>query len=198
MSFTIQKYWQLNLSVLLLNVIRGGFAEYLVLCALDKVMPDALSQVKSGMEECDIDGPEISLSGEKRRSRIEVKSTATVQLTSPDGVEIEPLPDSRLTFSIRKSTTEKDPDPKRHNDLYVFCHYKATRKSDNIMNLDLWDFYVYPTYLIEENESISEQKTISIWRLRQLGVQPHGFDTLCQAILDVQKQIEEHYNNRLG
>lgn len=198
LGFSILRYWQLNLSVLLLNVTRGGFAEYLVLCALSKVMPEALTQVKSGMEEFDVDGPQLSLPEGIRSSRIEVKSTASVQLNTPDDIEPIELPENRLVFSIRKATTESDSEEKRRNDLYVFCHYKATRKSENIMNLDLWDFYVYPTFLIDENPELSRQKTISISRLRQLDVQPHGFDTLCQAILDTQKQISDHYMNRQG
>lgn len=99
LPFTILNYWQLNLSVLLLNVTRGGFAEYLVLCALSKVMPDALTQVKNGMEEFDIDGPILELPGGKRRSRIEVKSTASVQLDTPDEKEPKPSFKSPLCFT---------------------------------------------------------------------------------------------------
>ena len=131
LDFTILRYWQLNLSVLLLNMTRGGFAEYLVLCALSEVMDDALEQVKSGIEEYDIDGPEISLKGETRRSRIEVKSTAAVQLGSPENEEIV-LRDSQLTFSIERKTTATDPVKKRHSDLYVFCHYTAKKKSSDL------------------------------------------------------------------
>ena len=139
LDFTILRYWQLNLSVLLLNMTRGGFAEYLVLCALSGVMDDALKQVKSGMEEFDIDGPMITIGGETRRSRIEVKSTAAVQLNSPENEEVQ-LRDSQLTFNIEERITATDPVKKRHSDLYVFCHYTAKKKSDDILNLDFWVF----------------------------------------------------------
>ena len=198
--FTVLNFWQVNLSEILLNVTRGSFAEYIVLCALSEVLDDALTQSKNGMEAWDIDGPELNLPNGKRRSRIEVKSAASVQYDTPDAKEPISLPSNRLVFSIRKAVDYSTSDTEKHrnNDLYVFCHYKATRKSDNILDLDLWEFYVYPTYLIDESPSLSEQKTISVRRLQMLGVEPHGFETLCQAILDTQKQISDHYMNREG
>lgn len=198
LPFSILNYWQLNLSVLLLNVNRGGFAEYLVSCALSEVMEDALTQVKSGMEAWDIDGPKIMLPDGERHSRIEVKSTASVQINTPDDKEPITLPANRLVFSIRKAVDYdgSDFEARHNNDLYVFAHYKATRKSDDILDLSLWDFYVYPTFMIDENPSLAKQKSISVKRLQMLGVKPHGFDTLCQAILETQKQISDHYLNR--
>ncbi|MBQ7434173.1 MAG: hypothetical protein IJV51_00035 [Oscillospiraceae bacterium] len=200
LPFSILNYWQLNLSVLLLNVNRGGFAEYLVSCALSEVMEDALIQVKTGMEAWDVDGPEIVLPDGIRSSRIEVKSTASVQIDTPDEKEPIALPANRLVFSIRKAVDYSGSvfEARRNNDLYVFAHYKATRKSDNILDLNLWDFYVYPTFMIDENPSLAKQKTLSIKRLQMLGVKSHGFETLCQAILETQKQISDHFMNRQG
>ena len=195
LPFTILNYWQLNLSVLLLNMTRGGFAEYIVLCALKKAMPDALHQVKSGVEEYDIDGPEITIRGEKRPSRIEVKSAASVQLDTPDEKEPIRLADTRLRFSIKKAKFENDTEAKRHSDLYVFCHYMGERKTDNLLDLDLWEFYVYPTYKLD-NGFLSEKTGVSIWCLKnELGVEAHRFDTLCQAVLDVQKDVEDYQNS---
>ena len=71
-------------------------------------MPDALTQVKNGMEEFDIDGPELELPGGKRRSRIEVKSTASVQLDTPDDKEPITFKDSQLKFSIEEKTSASD------------------------------------------------------------------------------------------
>ena len=196
LPFTIQNYWQINLSQLLLNVTRGGFAEYIVLCALSKVMGDALQQCKTGMEAWDIDGPEIILpGGTTRRSRIEVKSAASVQIDTPDEKEPISLPASHLTFSIRRAIDFSSNDTEAHhnNDLYVFAHYKATRKAENILDLDLWEFYVYPTYLIEENPSLAKQKTISVRRLQLLGVEPQRFDTLCDTIMNALEAISAHY-----
>lgn len=193
LPFTIQRFWQLNLSVLLLNVTRGSFAEYLVLCALSKYMRGAMEQVKSGMEPWDIDGPELVLPGETRPSRIEVKSTASVQIDTPDKNELISLPDQRLRFGIGKTTAENDPEKKRRSDLYVFAHYKAQRKSDNILDLGFWEFYVLPTFRIDEDPVLSKQKTISVWRLKKLKLEPCDFDSLGQAILDAQERISKHF-----
>ncbi len=196
LPYTVVNVWQVKLSQLLLNVTRGSFAEFLVLCALSEKMGDALQQCKTGMEAWDIDGPEIVLPNAVRRSRIEVKSAASVQIDTPDEKEPISLPTNRLVFSIRRAVdyAANSTEARRNNDLYVFAHYKAARKTDNILNLNLWDFYVYPTFLIEEDISLSEQKTISLRRLQMLGVEPHQFDTLCDAIINVLNQISTHYS----
>lgn len=195
LPFTVLNFWQVNLSELLLNVTRGSFAEYIVLCALSACMSDALSQSKTGMEAWDIDGPELDLPDGIRRSRIEVKSAASVQIDTPDEKEPICLPASRLNFSIHKAVNYEsdDSEPHRNNDLYVFCLYKAARKSENILNLDLWEFYVLPTYVIDEDPVLEKQKTISLKKLQMLGVQAQSFGTLCDAILRTQSKITEHY-----
>ena len=84
--------------------------------------------------------------------------------------------------------------PLRNNDLYVFAHYKATRKSDNMLDLSFWDFYVYPTFKINENidTSLSDQKTISLRRLQMIGVPCVSFSELYNQILKVLDEISQH------
>lgn len=193
--YGILQFWRLNLSELILNVIRGGFAEFIVQCALDMGGFKCIDDMMSGMEAWDLNGPELTINGVKRPCRIEVKSCASVQLNTPDENEPISLPPTRLTFSIeRKIDWASGSEEKHHNnDLYVFCHYKAVRKSDNILDLDLWDFYVFPTYRIREDKSLANQKTISVWRLGYLGVQPVAFDGSFASIMQTIKAVEEHY-----
>ncbi len=199
LKYDILTYWQLNLSSLLLNMTRGGFAEYIVLCALDSVDPTGgyMDQVKYGTEPWDVDGPVIRLPGEEpRQSKIEVKSTASVQINTKEEMEPIELPASRLNFGIRQTTTEVDPVKKRHSDLYVFCHYKAKSRKDNMLDMNNWDFYVYPTYKIDDvKNGISEQKTVSVKRLEMLRLKPIGFEDLGAAIKQTIGEIE---NNSRG
>ena len=184
LPYTMIDYWRLNLSDILLNMNRGGFAEFIVQCALTYRGFNALSQEKAGVEAWDVDGPEIITPAGPRMSRIEVKSAASVQIDTPDEKEPISLPDTQLTFSIRKAINWQGEDEiaRRNNDLYVFCHYTAQHKADNMLDLSFWDFYVMSTARIEADPSLSQQKTISLYRLKKLGIPRVGFSELYDAI----------------
>ena len=185
LPYTMLDYWKLNLSDILLNMNRGGFAEFIVQSALTYRGANALSQEKNGTEPWDIDGPMIITPDGKRCSRIEVKSAASVQIDTPDEKEPISLPDTQITFSIRKAIdwSAGDEIPRHNNELYVFCHYTATRKNDNMLDLSFWDFYVMSTARIEADPSLSQQKTISLYRLKKLGIPRVGFSDLYDTIL---------------
>ena len=185
LPYTMLNFWQINLSEILLNMTRGSFAEFLVLCAMEENGIDAFSQEKNGTEPWDVDGPMISTPTGQRISRIEVKSAASVQIDTPDEKEPISLPPTQITFSIRKAIDWKGEDDvvRRNNDLYVFCHYTATRKKDDMLDLSFWDFYVMSTARIEADPSLSRQKTISLYRLNKLGVPRKGFSELYDAII---------------
>lgn len=197
LPYGILQFWRINLSELILNVNRGSFAEYIVLCALEQGGHPCIDQMKSGMEPWDISGPRILINGESRVSRIEVKSAASVQFSTKPEQEPINLSPTKLTFEIRRKRdwNSKDTEPHHNNDLYVFCHYKATRKSDDILNLDLWDFYVFPTYRIREDKSLTKQSTISVWRLHKIGIQTVQFGSLHHEICKVLADIERHYED---
>ena len=193
LPYDMLKFWQLSLSDILFNMNRGTFAEYIVRCALMEGGFNAFEYEDNGtIDPYDVTGPYIpSLN---RQSRIEVKSTASIQSGSEDKSEPFSLPDTKLIFGIRPAIdwSASTAGARRNNDLYVFCHYKATRKSDDILDLDLWDFYVYPTFMIEENPILSKQKTISIYRLKKLGVMPQPFVNLYAEISRCIAIISEH------
>ena len=183
LPYTMLNFWQSAMSEILLNVNRGSFAEFLVQCALTDGGFDALHQDKTGMEAWDIDGPEITVRDPEgnpsvRRSRIEVKSCASLQHSSPDTVE--PKHDDQLSFGIRKAVDfdSDDNTPRRNNDLYVFCHFTALSKSDNILDLGFWDFYVCPTYLIDNDSFLADRKSVSLWRLKKMGLRRCSYESL--------------------
>ena len=198
--FSMINFWQMALSDLLLNMNRGTFAEFIVRCALETGGFPALSESRSGIESYDITGPECFTSRGESKCRIEVKSAASIQKTTPDEKEPLSLPPNRIVFSIKKAINFNTADkiPRRNNDMYVFCHYKAERKSDNIFDLALWDFYVYPTYKIDNDnidKKISNQKTISLARLQKLGVKPCNFTGLSSEIYKVASDITKYYKS---
>ena len=193
--YTMLQFWQTSLSEILLNMTRGSFAEFLVKCALDEGGLKTLRQSKTGIEPYDIEGPMILSPEGERASRIEVKSAASIQIDTPDEKEPLSLKDTQLKFSIKPAIDweHAEKGAHRNNDLYVFCHYKAARKKDDMLDLTFWDFYVYPTYKIEDDKSLSKQKSFSVYRLKKLGVQPQTFETLYQEVMRTLKDISDHY-----
>ena len=198
LPYTMLDFWRVNLTQILLNMTRGSFAEFLVQCALTDHGIDAIHQEKNGIEPWDIDGPVIWTKEGSRTSRIEVKSAAAIQIDTPDEKEPLSLPDSQLKFSIKPSIdwSRYEEGPHHNNDLYVFCHYKAQYKKDNMLDLGLWDFYVYPTFKIEDDSNLKDQKTISVYRLKQLNVPPQSYNTLYNKIESVIFEISEYNKTR--
>ena len=198
LPYTMADFWRLNLSQILLNMTRGSFAEFVVQAAMTEGGFDAMHQLKNGVEPWDVDGPDIFTKEGVRPSRIEVKSTASIQLNTRDEKEPISLPPSRLQFSIRPAIDWDTPEEpaRRHSDLYVFCHYTAERKKDNMLDLKWWDFYVYPTFKIDNDvdAKISRQKTISVRRLQMIGVEKCSFNELYEKIIECLEEVSVYHN----
>ena len=180
----------------LLNIVGRELGEWQWLHGYYSKTGNRKAACLTGVEAFDIDGPEITTPHGKRASRIEVKSSASVQIDTPDNKEPISLPPSQLKFSIRKAIDwqSKSKVAQRNNDLYVFAHYKATSKSDNMLDLSFWDFYVYPTYKIDGDASgLAKQNSISVYRLEMLDVPCVSFRDLFQEIKKVTDDITAHY-----
>ena len=63
-----------------------------------------------------------------------------------------------------------------------------------MLNLDFWDFYVLPTYRIDNDPSLSSQKTISLGRLKRMRLEKIGFNELANGIYTCIDDISTHYN----
>lgn len=184
LPYSMLQFWQLSLSDILFNMNRGTFAEFIVRCALIEGGFNPPDISNGSIRAWDITGPDIPSASHP--ARIEVKSTASIQSDTPDEKEPLSLPDSRLVFGIQRAIDWEHPEKGKHrnNDLYVFCHYKAVRKSQDILDMDLWDFYVYPTYMIEKDDLLKEKNSISLYRLKKLGAKPVSFDGLYEEIME--------------
>ncbi len=155
-EITVSDFWSWAYSDLLNNTYRGVLAEFLVFSALSSTpLPD--SQMRADWLPYDVTSP----SGR----RIEVKSAAYLQSWTKEYY-------SQIIFDIAPKygwTPEEGyaPESKRNSDLYVFCVYTALTRDKSLLDLDLWDFYVLPTSVL--NEKVPEQKKIGLQSLLKLG-----------------------------
>lgn len=110
--------------------------------------------------------------------RVEVKSAAYLQSWTADYY-------SQILFDIAPKRawspeTGYSPECIRHSDLYVFCLYTALSRERSIMDLDLWDFYVLPTSVL--NRERPGQKKIGLKSLLSLSPVKTGFAELGNVI----------------
>ena len=180
LPYSMLDFWRWAYSNLILNVSRGTFAEFIVKSALDTSGFSYNSEMKTGFEPYDLDGPIIPVL--KRHSRIEVKSSAYVQLWDIKHPE-------RASFSIAPAKLpdetgdyKSEAPRQRNNDIYVFALYTATDKRRNILDLSWWQFYVLPTFKIEQDPVLSKQKSISLNRVHELCPML-SFNDLCDEII---------------
>lgn len=102
-----------------------------------------------------------------REKRIEIKETSYYHAWQTDE---EPKSQQR-SFGITKAYddyTKEDSAYRRQSDIYVFClNTGNTRTDSNPLMLEHWEFYIIPTYLIDEQ--CKSGKTISLSRVKKLA-----------------------------
>lgn len=168
-GITVGEFWSWAYSDLLDNTLRGVLAEFLVEKSLSpNTHPH--TQMRVNWTPYDLTSPS--------RRRIEVKSAAYLQSWTSDYF-------SKIIFSIAPARawypdTGWAQDIARHSDLYVFCVYTATSRDQSILNLDLWDFYVLPTSVLDRERP--NQKTMSLTTLLSMDPVKASFSTLGEII----------------
>ena len=124
-----------------------------------------------------------------RNTRIEVKQTSYYHPWNEGGN----VSNVRV-FGITKANSSYESNDgenkfERQNDIYVFClNTGATKEASNPLNLNNWEFYVVPTCFI--NEHCSNNKTISLGRIRKFGFQPLRFDEIKSRIDSIIDSVE--------
>ncbi|HPJ21953.1 MAG TPA: hypothetical protein PLP30_11375 [Clostridia bacterium] len=180
-GYKLIDFWKWSISDIVENATRERFAEFIVGTAVG-ISPD---QLRVEWDAWDI----TTDSGIK----IEVKSSAYIQSWGQRKF-------SKISFSIKPTTnSDSDTTPKRHADLYVFCHLKHTdQETMNPLEMDQWDFYVLPTCKLDYFSK--NQLTISLNSLRELASQVN-YNRLKDEISDAyneQKCHEEEVNGNLS
>lgn len=171
LPFSVSDFWRWSASDLLNNTQRGILAEFLVAKALDNVPP-----IRTEWAAYDLE----TASG----TSIEVKSAAYLQSWHQDRP-------SKISFNIRPTrgwdpeTNTTDPHARRQADIYVFCllHHQD-EKSVDPLDLSQWRFYAVPTEYLDRE--LPTQKSITLGRLEQLGIQAVEFDVLRSAIEELE------------
>lgn len=166
----VSDFWRWNCSDLMNNSMRGSLAEFIVATAL----------------EIDTEHPRIDwnaydlLYREGGSKRLEIKCSAYLQSWRQKA-------DSRIVFSIAPAQAWDDEllthsgERRRHSDIYVFCLFKhRDRFTADVTKLEQWEFYVYPTYLIDEK--LGNQRTLSLGALLNLNPERTDFDNLKRVI----------------
>lgn len=169
LNYRLLDFWKWSVSDLLNNSTRGILAEFIVGTAIG--LNNSVPRVEWDAYDLIAD----------YGAKIEVKSAAYIQTWSQKRY-------SNITFSIGKTkqweddSNSKRSNPKRHADVYVFCHLKhKNQETIDPLKLEQWDFYVMTTNQIEQY--FGSQKTVSLVRIRKFTSQV-DYNNLEQTIKD--------------
>ena len=165
-GFTMLDFWRYQYS----NIwnLQDQIAEFLVARALGQEVP----YNKNGWTLWDLN---------YRGKRIEVKETGYYYSWQKEGKVSK-----ERRFGITQAYTtykNKDSEPGRQNDVYVFClNTGETKEDSNPLELSHWRFWVVPTETI--NRLCGKNKTISLNRLKTITGQAGGisFNELKSAV----------------
>lgn len=162
----LNDFWAWNSSDLLNNTLRGALAEFIVASAV------GIDTAESREDWTAYD----LLTGSGQR--IEVKCSAYLQSWNAEKL-------SRIQFSIRPARAwdaENDfsDDTKRWSDLYIFCLYASKDRNESPLQLEQWEFYLVPTYILDKE--CGEQKSITLNSLLSLSPVKTTYDGLKDAV----------------
>jgi len=157
-DISVQDFWQWAYSDFVNNVQRGVLAEYIVSTAIGAANDPAEHQ-RVMWRPYDLLSPE--------GWRIEIKCAAYVQ--SWDSKHPDHVSYSIAPARVPDETGDyKDDAPKQRNsDCYVFALCKAMSADENILDLDLWEFFVLRTAVLDSEKP--NQKSITLPSLLSLG-----------------------------
>ena len=75
----------------------------------------------------------------------------------------------------------------RNSDVYVFAIYDGLSLDEDPLNLDLWEFMVLPTMVLDE--MVGSQKVITLKKLKALGPVECDYLELSKAIHSVMDRM---------
>jgi hypothetical protein len=173
-DFSIVDFWQWASSDLVVNVMRGLLAEYVVAQALDLA-----DEVRDPWQPYDLKT--------KAGLTLEVKSGAYIQSWWQRAL-------SSICFSIGETrswsadTNEFSPTAQRQAQAYVFALLAHRDKSTvDPRELSQWEFYLVPTSALLER--VGKRKSLSFKALLDLNPRHAGFQELPNAIRELEANI---------
>lgn len=173
-NYNLLDFWRWSVSDILSNATRGRLAEFIVGTAVG-LNPENLRDEWDAYDLTTEDG-----------IKIEVKSAAYIQSWNQRNF-------STISFSIRAArywdaeTNIQRGEPKRHADLYVFCHLKhQDQHTIDPLKMEQWDFYILPTYRLDNYKR--SQSSITLNSLKKL-TEPRKYNEL-------KNEIKKAYNTQ--
>ena len=152
--FSLLDFWKWSVSDLMSNATRGRLAEFIVGTSVG-LNPENLRDEWDAYDVTSDNG-----------IKIEVKSASYIQSWSQREF-------SKISFSIKKAkfwdadNGMSRGEAKRHAEVYVFCLLKhKNQETIDPLKLEQWEFYVLPTYKLDNYER--SQFSITINSLRKL------------------------------
>jgi len=174
-EYNLLDFWRWSVSDILSNATRGRFAEFIV----GSVVGLNPLDLRDEWDAYDIET--------KDGIKVEVKSASYIQSWNQKKF-------SNISFSIKKARFWDSEDniqrgePKRHADIYVFCHLKhKDQETIDPLKMEQWDFYVVPTFVLDNYEQ--SQLSITLNSLKNL-TEPRKYSNLKSA-------IEKAYNQQM-
>ena len=172
--YNLLDFWRWSVSDILSNATRGRLAEFIVGTAMN---------INNEIVRKEWDAYDLKT---KDGIKIEVKSSSYIQTWSQKKF-------SNIIFSIKSSRALEGEtqlgEPKRQADVYVFCLLKhKVQETIDPLKLEQWEFYVLPTYKIDNYKR--SKSSITINSLNKL-TNPTLYDDLKTAIekANIEQQI---------
>lgn len=167
-DLTMADFWKWAYSDLSNSLQRSRLSEYIVASAMNS------AGIQSSRS--DFFGKPYDLLTEDGFS-ITVKSAAYIQSLDAE------RPDC-VSFSISPNPAgNKD---KRGSDIYIFCLYKGMAERESPLNLDLWEFYILRSSVLDEKKPTQKTITLpSLMRLEPLWCDYHGIGDAIQTVMNV-------------
>lgn len=164
-GLTMADFWKWAYSDLSDNLQRSILSEYIVASALNATEKkcNRTHKAKNSYDLLTEDG-----------FRIVIKSAAYIQ--SPEAEH----PDC-ISFSIMSPPGQNC----RCSDIYIFCLYKGMTENNSPLNLDLWEFYVIKSSVLDEQKPAQKTITLpSLMRLQPLWCDYYGISEAIQTIMN--------------
>lgn len=159
LNITMLNFWQWAYSDLSNNVSIAVFSDYIVATSL------GTAHLKKEPVSFMWRRPYAIMS--KEGYRVEVKTAAYTQSLDKDDPTFIEFRIAPARLEDKSGNCKRFSPPKRHSDVYVFSVYKGLKADESPLNLDLWEFYILPTRILDETKPT--QKTLTLHSLMKLG-----------------------------
>lgn len=168
----------------------------------DDVMAEFLVAKALGIDKSENNSYWTAYDMSYRKKRIEVKSTVYVHPWNTEKVSqvrTFSIAPSKNSYWLDTPLPSADGDLERQSEVYVFC-LNANQDIDkhDILNIDHWEFYVVPTYIINSYATKNgnpDQKKIALNVVKSLTEGAVKFDDIRNAVDKAIDMSDEYYRS---